>query len=48
MLNSNKIPNSSNIYNSKKLGKFYKKNIRHEDYLMWLQIIQKAKIGYRI
>jgi len=48
MLNSNKIPNSSNIYNSKKLGKFYQKNIRHEDYLMWLQIIQKAKIGYRI
>lgn len=48
MLNSNKIPNSSGIYNSKKLGKFYQKNIRHEDYLMWLQIIQKAKIGYRI
>ena len=48
MLNSNKVPNSSGIYNSTKLGKFYQKDTRHEDYLMWLQVIRKAKIGYRI
>lgn len=36
ILKSNLIPNSSASYSSYKLGKFYQKNIGHEDYLMWL------------
>ena len=37
LLKTNYIPNSSAIYNVKKLGKFIKKPVGHEDYLMWLK-----------
>lgn len=46
MLKSNQIGNLTGIYRCDYLGKFYQKNIGHEDYLMWLQIIRKAERGY--
>lgn len=46
MLKSNQIGNLTGIYRCDRLGKFYQKDIGHEDYLMWLQIIRKAERGY--
>lgn len=43
MLNSNWIGNSTGIYNQNKIGKIHQKNIGHEDYLMWLSILEKAR-----
>ncbi|WP_222860210.1 glycosyltransferase family 2 protein [Vibrio cholerae] len=48
MLYGNKIGNLTGIYNQKILGKFYQKKIGHEDYLMWLDIMREAKLGYCI
>lgn len=48
MLKSNFIPNSSAIYNCSALGKIYQKKVRHEDYLMWLELMKKTNIVYRI
>ncbi|OBU32396.1 glycosyltransferase family 2 protein [Photobacterium phosphoreum] len=42
MLTHNHIGNLTGIYNSKVLGKFYQKNIGHEDYEMWLRILSKT------
>ncbi|WP_244560425.1 glycosyltransferase family 2 protein, partial [Escherichia coli] len=42
MLMKNYIGNLTGIYNANKLGKFYQKKIGHEDYLMWLEIINKT------
>jgi glycosyltransferase involved in cell wall biosynthesis len=42
ILKSNLIPNSSASYNAFTLGKFYQKNIGHEDYLMWLLMFKKS------
>lgn len=39
----NHIGNLTGIYNCKVLGKFYQKNIGHEDYEMWLRILQKTE-----
>ncbi len=42
MFTHNHIGNLTGIYNSKVLGKFYQKNIGHEDYEMWLRILSKT------
>ncbi|WP_413516855.1 glycosyltransferase family 2 protein [Photobacterium phosphoreum] len=42
MLTHNHIGNLTGIYNAKVLGKFYQKNIGHEDYEMWLRILSKT------
>ncbi|WP_318418204.1 glycosyltransferase family 2 protein [Photobacterium leiognathi] len=42
MLHYNHIGNLTGIYNCKELGKFYQKNIGHEDYEMWLSILNKT------
>ena len=46
----NVIPNSSAVYNVDKLGKFYQKNIGHEDYLMWLNMFEsdESVLAYRV
>lgn len=46
MLKSNFIGNLTGAYNAEKLGKFYQKKIGHEDYVMWLEIMKKAKKAY--
>lgn len=43
LLKGNCIGNLTGAYNAKKIGKIFQKNIRHEDYLMWLEILQKTK-----
>jgi teichuronic acid biosynthesis glycosyltransferase TuaG len=41
--------NSTVVYNAKELGKFYIPNIKkRNDYLLWLQVIKKAKKIYSI
>lgn len=42
MLTGNKIGNLTGVYNCSVLGKFYQRNIGHEDYLMWLDILKKS------
>ncbi|EKO3577038.1 glycosyltransferase family 2 protein [Vibrio metschnikovii] len=42
MLSSNHIGNLTGIYDSTVIGKVYQKDIGHEDYLMWLNIINKT------
>ena len=42
----NRIGNLTGIYDSKILGKFYQKNIGHEDYEMWLRVF--AKCGFSV
>lgn len=42
MLTGNKIGNLTGIYNCSLLGKFYQKQIGHEDYLMWFEILKKS------
>ncbi|MFJ5358495.1 glycosyltransferase family 2 protein [Pectobacterium sp. CHL-2024] len=48
MLKSNFIGNLTGAYNTEKLGKFYQKKIGHEDYVMWLNIMQKSQFAYCI
>jgi len=40
LLKSNVIPCLTAVYNIQKLGKFYMKEIGHEDYLYWLNILK--------
>lgn len=42
MLNNNYIGNLTGMYNCHHLGKFYQKNIGHEDYDMWLRILSET------
>lgn len=42
MLMSNKIANLTGIYDVSKVGKVYQKDIGHEDYLMWLNILNSG------
>lgn len=42
LLYSNFICNSTGIYNAEKLGKVYQENHGHEDYIMWLSLLQKT------
>ena len=44
LLNGNCIGNLTGVYNCRKLGKFYQEPIKHEDYLMWLQILRAGAI----
>ncbi len=46
MLKSNRIGNLTGIYRCDRIGKIYQKNIGHEDYLMWLQVVRSSKIAY--
>ncbi|EML1937541.1 glycosyltransferase family 2 protein [Providencia stuartii] len=42
MLKSNFIGNLTGTYNVSKIGKVFQKKVGHEDYVMWLEILQKA------
>lgn len=48
MLKSNFVGNLTGVYNRENLGVFFQKNIGHEDYVMWLQIIQKSRHAFCI
>lgn len=48
MLKINYIGNLTGVYNVKKTGVIKQKNIGHEDYLMWLEIIKKTRFAYCI
>jgi len=43
MYKSNHIGNLTGIYDSEQLGKYFFHNIGHEDYVMWLSIMEKIK-----
>lgn len=45
LLNGNYIGNLTGIYDVSKVGKVPQKNIAHEDYVMWLEILRKGFIG---
>jgi teichuronic acid biosynthesis glycosyltransferase TuaG len=42
MLRRNMIGNLTGMYDSQRVGKIYQKDIRHEDYLMWCEILQSC------
>ena len=42
MLKSNHIGNLTGIYNCEKIGKFYMDDVGHEDYTLWLKIMQRV------
>lgn len=46
MLKGNKIGNLTGIYDAKKLGKVFQKNVGHEDYLMWIHIVNLSGFSY--
>lgn len=46
LLDGNCIGNLTGIYDTAKVGKVYQKKIHHEDYLMWLQVLQKGFVAY--
>ncbi|MBQ0440422.1 glycosyltransferase family 2 protein [Providencia rettgeri] len=48
MMKSNLIGNLTGVYNCNTIGKVYQKPIGHEDYIMWLEIINKANTAYCI
>lgn len=48
MLKSNFIGNLTGIYNAEKLGKVRQVNKGHEDYIMWLEVIKRAKKAFCI
>lgn len=48
MLKSNYIGNLTGVYNSRKIGKIQQRNIGHEDYVMWLEIMKSASKAYCI
>ncbi|AJI47001.1 glycosyltransferase family 2 protein [Francisella philomiragia] len=43
MLKSNHIGNLTGIYDCIKLGKIYADDVGHEDYTLWLKVVQKSK-----
>ena len=45
LLDGNCIGNLTGIYDTSKVGKVYQKEINHEDYLMWLQVLQKGFVA---
>ena len=45
LLDGNCIGNLTGIYDTAKVGKVYQKEIHHEDYLMWLKVLQKGFIA---
>ena len=48
MLKSNQIGNLTGMYRCENIGKIYQKDIGHEDYVMWLEVVKLAKKGYSI
>ena len=45
LLNGNCIGNLTGIYDVEKKGKIYQKEIHHEDYVMWLEILKNGNIA---
>lgn len=45
LLNGNCIGNLTGMYDTSKVGKIFQKNIHHEDYLMWLEILRKGFVA---
>lgn len=45
MLLGNVIGNLTGIYDTQKVGKVEIKNVHHEDYVMWLEILKKGYFG---
>ena len=45
LLKGNVIGNLTGVYDTKKVGKVYAKDIGHQDYLMWLDILRKGFIA---
>ena len=45
LLNGNCIGNLTGIYDAEKIGKIYQKEIHHEDYVMWLEILKNGNIA---
>ena len=45
LLDGNCIGNLTGIYDTAKVGKVYQKEIHHEDYLMWLKVLQKGFVA---
>ncbi len=43
LLKLNTITNSSGMYDVRKFGKVYQKNVRHEDYVFWLSLLKLIK-----
>lgn len=48
MLKSNRIGNLTGIYRCDHIAKVYQKDVGHEDYLMWLEVVKLAGKGYCI
>ncbi|MCX5471947.1 glycosyltransferase family 2 protein [Alcaligenes sp. A-TC2] len=46
LLKGNAIGNLTGMYDCQELGKVYQKAVRHEDYLMWLEIVRRAGMAY--
>lgn len=46
LLNSNDIPCLTAMYDLQKLGRRYMKNVGHEDYVYWLDILKDGVIAY--
>ncbi|CAM4241385.1 glycosyltransferase family 2 protein [Kerstersia similis] len=45
LIKGNLIGNLTGAYDTRKLGKIYQQPVRHEDYLMWLQLLKKSGIA---
>ena len=45
MLKGDCIGNLTGVYDTEKCGKVYQKEIHHEDYLMWLEILKKGFVA---
>ncbi|MBR4683448.1 MAG: glycosyltransferase family 2 protein [Spirochaetia bacterium] len=45
LLDGNCIGNLTGMYDTAKVGKVFQKEIHHEDYLMWLQVLQKGFVA---
>ena len=45
LLDGNCIGNLTGIYDTAKVDKVYQKEIHHEDYLMWLKVLQKGFVA---
>ena len=46
LLKGNVIGNLTGMYDCQALGKVYQKTVRHEDYVMWLEIVRRAGRAY--
>lgn len=42
LLRGNSIGNLTGMYDCQAIGKVYQQAVRHEDYLMWLEVVRKA------